>query len=111
MTRAVYNSNGGIITEWRYFHSRSVVPDSVQVWVDAGSGSKLVRCEINFNNDYGDPIHHLRLQGEDTLDDTEYKYVYDRNGNWTRQVQIDVRKDRQYPMYRQHFATQREYIY
>ena len=27
-----------------------VVPDSVQVWVDTGSGAKLVRPEINFNN-------------------------------------------------------------
>ena len=113
MTRAVYHSNGGVTTEWRYFHSRSVVPDSVQVWVDVGSGAKLVRREINLNNDYGDPIQHLQLQGEDTLVYTEYIYVYDRNGNWTRQIQINVKDDRPNPMtgQRQHFATQREYIY
>jgi hypothetical protein len=91
MTKGVYHSNGGVITEWRYFHSRWVVPDSVQVWVDTGSGAKLVRREINFNNDYGDPVRHLQLQGEDTSVNTEYIYEYDRNGNWTR--------------------TQREYVY
>jgi len=111
MTKGVYHSNGGVITEWRYFHSRWVVPDSIQVWVDAGSGAKLVRREINVNNDYGDPVRHLKLQGEDTLEYSEYNYVYDRNGNWTRQVQIDVREDRRNPFPVQHFATQREYVY
>jgi hypothetical protein len=111
MTRAVYHSNGGVITEWRYFYSRSVVPDSIQVWVDAGSGANLFRREINFNNDYGDPLRHLMLQGEDTLDDSEYKYVYDRNGNWTRRIGVDVKANPRNPSPGQRFATQREYIY
>jgi hypothetical protein len=54
-------------------------------------GGETRSPEINFNNDYGDPVRHLQLQGEDTSVNTEYIYVYDRNGNWTR--------------------TQREYVY
>jgi hypothetical protein len=97
--------------EWRYFRSRCFMPDSIQVWVDDGSGPTLIDRGVYFNNAHGDPERYLKIAGADTILDTRYQYIYDPYGNWTKLTEKDVKFDPRSPGYGDNVATIREYVY
>ncbi|HVS96047.1 MAG TPA: hypothetical protein VHE54_06155 [Puia sp.] len=89
LSRSVIRSADGRETVFRFFYSRWDQPDSILVSLDTDSSARLVRREIFFNNEHGNPGRRLTIEGEDTTGDNEYKYEYDTRGNWTRRVDIN----------------------
>ena len=91
VNKAIDISRGGGSAEWRYFRSRYFIPDSIQLWRDTGTGPVHFRTEIYVNNDHGDPVRYIVLQGQDTVSESLYAYSYDKNGNWVKQIETVVK--------------------
>jgi hypothetical protein len=91
--RVVDSPSDAAIVERRFFHSRSFLPDSIQIWTNYGSGPYLLSRAIFFINEHGDPERYLVIGRTDTISDTRHSYLYDRYGNWTTRSTRDVKAD------------------